>query len=311
MEFRNAFNKNAKPISLLGFGGWQLGNKENWEGPGIEDGISLVKEAYEKGINFFDTAPNYGNGDSEIIIGKALKDVRKNVIINTKIGHGPNGENEFTPDGIRNSIKRSLKKLQTKYIDSVILHNPESYVLEGKSNLFDVLESEKNEGRIRHYGVSIDSLEELKTALKLKGIETIEIMFNIIHQEPKFVFDLVKKRKILLIIKVPLDSGWLTGKYNELSEFKGIRSRWDKETIEVRAHIVEKIKSIVNEDNLVGPALAFIKSFEAVTTIIPGVKNTQQLNDNIRNIDYDLTEKQIFELEKLYEDYIKHQNTPW
>ncbi len=310
MKYRYNFEGKGK-VGLVGFGGWQLGNSENWAGPNYEESITLIKEAYSMGVNFFDTAPNYGSGNSELIIGEALKDVRDNVFINTKVGHGPGGAYEFTPEGIETSIYRSLKKLQTTYLDSVILHNPERYILEGHSDLFNVLKSFKLKGLIRKYGVSIDSLEELKLVLDNTDVDTIEIMFNIIHQEPKYLFDAIKEKNILLIIKVPLDSGWLTGKYDKESDFTGIRSRWSKETIEIRADIIDKIKRIVNTDNLVSPSLKFISKFNAVSVIIPGVKNSQQLISNVESLNYDLSKEKHKELEDLYENYINKIETPW
>lgn len=310
MKYR--YNKSVgKEVSIVGFGAWQLGGNETWGNMSKEEGLSLVKKAIELGVNFFDTAPGYGGGNSELILGEALRGNREQVIINTKVGHGPNGEYEFTKEGINNSINRSLTKLQTDYIDSVILHNPERYILEGKTDLFDELKKYKEKGIIKAYGVSIDSLDELKTVLEHVEVDTIEIMFNMIHQETKELFDECSRRGILLIIKVPLDSGWLTGKYNEDSTFSGVRSRWTKEQIRTRSLIISKIKDIVKQDNLVIPALGFILSFNAVTTVIPGTKNIGQLQTNIQASETELDMSMKSQLEALYEDYIKHQNTPW
>lgn len=310
MVYRYVFDDNKK-VSLIGFGGWQLGNSESWKGPSYEEGINLVKEAFRHGVNFFDTAPNYGQGNSELILGEALKDVREQVVINTKIGHGPDGAYEFTYEGVMKSVERSLGKLQTSYLDSVILHNPERYILEGKSDLFLALEELKSIGKIKKYGVSIDTLEELDIVLNNLHVDTIEIMFNIIHQEPKYLFEQIKERNILLIIKVPLDSGWLTGKYNKDSVFDDIRSRWSSDIIETRASIVSRLQNILGTASLVGPALKFISSFPAVSTIIPGTKNIGQLQANIASLDYPLSKKSITDIEDLYESFIKNKETPW
>ncbi|HOO44043.1 MAG TPA: aldo/keto reductase [Bacillota bacterium] len=310
MEYRYPFNDDLK-IGLIGFGAWQLGNSNNWDGPNYDNGIALVKKAYELGVNFFDTAPNYADGQSEIILGQALKGIREKVFINTKVGHGPNGEYEFTPEGIIKSVHRSLERLQTDYLDSVILHNPERYVLEGHSDLIDTLQELKNKGLVKRIGVSIDTLDELQTVLTNLNIDTIEIMFNLIHQEPKYLFDEVRKRNILLIIKVPLDSGWLTGKYDKNSVFTGIRSRWDLQTIETRAIIVDRIKKILNTSDLSAPALRFIANHKAVSVVIPGIRNESQLLDNISSLDYEVSQNQMDDLDRLYEDFIKNKETPW
>lgn len=310
MKYRYDFEPTGK-VSLVGFGAWQLGNLDNWDGPDHDEAVQLVKQAYDLGVNFFDTAPNYGQGNSERILGEALKDVREHVFFNTKVGHGPDGAYEFTPEGIRRSVRRSLEKLQTTYLDSVILHNPERYILEGKSDLIDTLKALKSEGLIRKYGVSIDTLEELETVLDNLEVDTIEIMFNIIHQEPKARFDEVEKRHILLVVKVPLDSGWLTGKYDRSSTFEGIRSRWDKKTIETRAEIVDDIAQILGTRDLVAPALRFIMDFPAVGTVIPGTKNLAQLKSNVTSVNYQLDPIKKQHLEDLYRQSIVKKETPW
>ena len=229
MKYR-IFKRIDKEISVLGFGGWQLGNTEFWGDMTFESGVSLVKEAIGKGVNFFDTAPGYSSGLSEEIIGEGIKGYRDKVFINTKFGHKADGTSDFKTSSIKESIESSCKRLQTDYIDSVILHNPELFILEGKTDHFKELNRLKQIGKIRAYGVSVDSLEELTTILDNIEIDVIEVMFNVMHQEVAEAFDEIEKRGILLIIKVPLDSGWLTGKYDELSEFTGIRNRWNIET---------------------------------------------------------------------------------
>ena len=297
-------------VSEIGFGGWQLANPL-WGSMAYEEGINLVKKAYEKGINFFDTAPGYSNGLSERIIGEALKDVRENVFINTKFGHNALGETDFSEEAIERSINESLERLQTTYIDSVILHNPPREILEGKTRHEEEFQRIKRIGKIRGYGVSIDTLEELELVLNNWDADVIEILFNIMHQSPKYLFDKVNERGILLSIKVPLDSGWLTGKYNANSKFEGIRTRWSQDVILKRAKIVEKIKNIVKDEDLVKYAIGFILSFDAVKTVITGVKNVEQLEANINASEFKLSEELKQELEKLYEQEIKPLNLPW
>ena len=297
-------------VSEIGFGGWQLANPL-WGSMAYEEGINLVKKAYEKGINFFDTAPGYSNGLSERIIGEALKDVRENVFINTKFGHNALGETDFSEEAIERSINESLERLQTTYIDSVILHNPPREILEGTTRHEEEFQRIKRIGKIRGYGVSIDTLEELELVLNNWDADVIEILFNIMHQSPKYLFDKVNEMGILLSIKVPLDSGWLTGKYNANSKFEGIRTRWSQDVILKRAKIVEKIKNIVKDEDLVKYAIGFILSFDAVKTVITGVKNVEQLEANINASEFKLSEELKQELEKLYEQEIKPLNLPW
>jgi len=310
MEYRVSKKLNRK-ISVLGFGGWQLGNKEFWDGVGYDDGVALVKSAIKEGVTFFDTAPGYSSGMSESIIGEAIIGHRDSVFINTKFGHTAEGHSNFDESVIESEIHNSLKRLKTTYLDSVILHNPPHYILEGKSKHFIELDRLKKKGLIRGYGVSIDSLHELELVLDNLDVDVIEIMFNIIHQEVTNRFEEIKKRGILLVIKVPLDSGWLTGKYNKDSSFSGIRARWNQDSKNIRSSIVDKIKEITKQDNVVQTALSFITSFDAVTTVIPGVKSESQLMKNIEaaNTVMDNTIKD--QLVALYNKEIKYQNTPW
>jgi len=132
-----------KKMSVLGFGGWTLGNNSNGKIMSEEAGVKLVRKAFDEGITFFDTAPNYSLGKSETIIGKALMDVRDKIIINSKFGHQANGKIDFSESKIEESINSSLKRLNTDYLDSVILHNPDMSILKGETDHFKILESLK------------------------------------------------------------------------------------------------------------------------------------------------------------------------
>lgn len=300
-----------KKISKIGFGAWQLGNRKEYESMSDEIGIQLVHDAVQHGITFFDTAPNYGEGNSEKIIGLALEGRKDDIFINTKVGHTQEGKTDFSLNGITKSIQNSLGNLKRSKLDSVILHNPGMDILEGKKGHYEHLKTLKNDGLIDGYGVSIDTPEELKTVLDHSDVDVIELMFNLINQSPKVWFDEVEKRGILLIIKVPLDSGWLTGKFNSESTFTGIRSRWSVQEIKQRAGLVREIKEIVKQDNLVPVALSFILSFKAVTTVIPGTRNEKQLHSNIDTLNFELTNEMKEKLEDLYESKISSLNIPW
>jgi len=308
----NRYIENAPHVSEIGLGAWQLGKDSGWQGMSEKEAIELVHHALDFGINFFDTAPIYGYGSSEERLGKALKGVREHVVINTKVGHGPNGEYEFTEEGIRTSIQRSMKNLQTNYLDSVILHNPNKTIQEGDSPLIDELRNAKQSGLIKGWGFSIDSLDELKLVLENNDdVDTIEIMFNIIHQDPKYLFNEILNRGIFLIIKVPLDSGWLTGKYNKNSTFTGIRDRWTQDVKDIRSYIVNEIRKIIGDSPMSKEALRFILSFHQVSTVIPGTKNIEQLESNVSATNYMMDFDTKMKLEELYEHQIKNLNTPW
>ncbi|MDA3932437.1 MAG: aldo/keto reductase [Tenericutes bacterium] len=308
MEYIQYLNKK---MSVLGFGGWTLGNNSNGKIMSEEEGIKLVKRAYEEGVTFFDTAPNYSLGKSETIIGKALKDIREKIIINSKFGHHADGKIDFSESKIRESIKGSLKRLKTDYLDSVILHNPDMTILKGETDHFKVLESLKEEGLIRGYGVSIDTPEELETVLKNQKVDVIELLYNIFFQSTRNLLKEAKEKGIALVIKVPLDSGWLTGKYDIHSQFSDIRSRWTNEDKERRHFLVNEIKNYVGENDIVKYAMNFLWANDAISTVIPGIRTEKQLNSHLEALAFDYDESLNDKFEKLYDQFIANNPLNW
>ncbi|TVP85922.1 MAG: aldo/keto reductase [Acholeplasmataceae bacterium] len=305
------YAKTDTPVNRLGFGAWQLGNTEFWGHMSVDEGVALVKTAIQRGINFFDTAPGYANGLSETILGMAIKDQREKVVINTKFGHKADGSSDFHPASIRESVLDSLSRLQTDYVDSVVMHNPGFDVLSGQTTHFQMFEQLKDEGLIRAYGVSIDSAEEMDMVLTHLQVDVIEVLFNLFFQAPAKHFKAAASQHISLVVKVPLDSGWLTGKYDEDTIFQGIRSRWDDQTLQRRGKLVRQLKHITGHDNLTPYAMAFILSHPEITAVIPGIKSVKQLDEHIRAAGTPLPDdlKQAFIT--LYEQELKHDPLPW
>ncbi|CCU79075.1 oxidoreductase, aldo/keto reductase family [Halanaerobium saccharolyticum subsp. saccharolyticum DSM 6643] len=298
-------------VSEVGFGAWQLGNTKNWKGATDREAIKLVHKAIDLGCNFFDTAPNYAGGKSEELLGKALKGKREQVIISTKFGHFADGHTDYRPSLIKNSVENSLRKLQTDYLDSLLLHSPPHGIMRGEQNHYQILEELKQSGKIKSYGVSVDTSTEMKYVLENSDSEILEIFFNIFHQDTKDAFPLVKEKDVGLIVKVPLDSGWLTGKYDHNSEFSGIRERWSPQVIKRRADLVERVKEIKSESNsMVQEALEYILSYPEVSTVIPGVRNEKQLKENLSASD-NITSERVKEYEKLYSENIEDNLLPW
>jgi aryl-alcohol dehydrogenase-like predicted oxidoreductase len=297
-------------VSEIGFGSWQLGNTEDWKGATGEEAINLVHQALDKGCNFFDTAPNYARGKSEELLGKALQDRREEVVISTKFGHFPDESVDYNPDLLRESVETSLKKLQTDYVDSVLLHNPPQEYLDGSSEHFKILSQLKEEGLIKAYGASVDTSEEILKLLDTTESQVIEVMFNILYQEPRQVFKKAAEQGVGLIIKVPLDSGWLTGKYDHTSEFDDNRERWSKEVVERRASLVEKIKQIKPEEkNMVQEALGFILSYPEISTVIPGIRKEEHLQQNLSASS--IPAERVKKYEQFYDKNIKGNELPW
>jgi len=310
----NKLISGAPAVSEIGLGAWQLGESPDWKSPSENEAIELVKKSIELGVNFFDTAPNYGFGTSEERLGKALKGVdRDRIVINTKFGHTVSGELDYRSDAIRRSLEGSLRRLQTDYVDSIILHNPPFKMLDGnKNDHYEVLEQLKDEGKIKAYGASLDTSEEMKLLMETTGSEVVEAFFNIFHQEAAEAFDEAQKRGVGIIVKIPLDSGWLSGKYSEESTFGDIRDRWSREDIKTRAGLVQKLRVILGDErNLVHTALSFCLAYDAVTTVIPGNKNISQLKSNLESLKHPVSKELVEKLEAFYRDEVKELNLPW
>ena len=299
-------------VSDVGFGAWQLGNAKDWGKMSDEEAIRLGHEAMDSGCTFFDTAPNYGLGKSEELLGKALKGRRDQVVISTKCGHQADDNQSFESDDIIASVEDSLKRLNTDYVDSLLLHNPPFEVLDQSSPQFDVLEKLKRQGKVRAYGASVDTGREVDQLLENTDSQLIEVMFNVFYQEPLEAMKRAYSEDIGLIVKVPLDSGWLTGKYDTESSFTGIRSRWSEEDIRKRGELVKKVRHIIGDDtSMVKIALQYVLSYKEVSAVIPGARNSEQLQQNLSASQSLLSDDRVQALKGLWIEEIKGQSLPW
>jgi len=301
-------------VSELGFGAWQLGVESGWKSVSATDADRMVRTALDSGINFYDTAPNYGHGTSEERLGNVFNTLdRESIVVNTKFGRLDDGTVDFSAAQIRGSIERSLKRLQIDYVDSAIIHSPPRELLDGnKVDHYEILERLKDEGKIRAYGASVDFAVEIETLLETTNAKVFQCFFNILHQDAKNAFDAVQAHGATVIAKIPFDSGWLTGKYHGESQFEGVRARWSEEDIRTRARLVDHVKDIVGNDiPLMGAALSFCTAFDAVSTVIPGAVSEEQLRGNIASIQHSLDASQRAALEAFYEQEVRPLGLPW
>jgi len=313
MKYNKLINE-SPAVSAIGLGAWQLGVQSGWKEMEENEAIALVQTSFEMGVNFFDTAPNYGLGTSELRLGKALKGYdRDRLVVNTKFGHRDTGGTDYDSKSIRRSLEGSLKRLQMDYVDSLIIHNPPFEYLDGtKNDHYEILEQLKEEGKIKAYGASLDTYKEIETLLQTTNSKVIEVFFNIFHQDAARAFDLAKEKKVGIIVKIPLDSGWLTGKYNENSVFNDVRKRWSTQEIRTRAALVNKVKTIIGpEANLAHTALSFCLAYDAVSTVIPGNTSLQQLKDNLSGITKPVSKQLVEQLETFYQQEVRSLNIPW
>jgi aryl-alcohol dehydrogenase-like predicted oxidoreductase len=310
----NRYIQDAPLVSEIGLGAWQLGIDSGWQGMSEKEAYGIVQKSLEYGINFFDTAPNYGYGTSEDRLGKSLKGIdRSKIVINTKFGHTDSGITNYNSSYIRESLEGSLKRLQVDYVDSLIIHNPPLEYLDGnKNDHYEILERLMEEGKIKAYGASLDTHEEMILLMNTTNAKVIEAFFNILHQDASRAFDIAIEKEVGIIAKIPLDSGWLSGKYNAESTFHDIRSRWSKEDIETRADLVNKVKSIIGiEEHLAQIAILFCLGYDAVSTVIPGNVNIAQLTNNVASINNPISRELIEKLEDFYLNEVKPFNLPW
>jgi aryl-alcohol dehydrogenase-like predicted oxidoreductase len=299
-------------VSEIGFGGWQLANPV-WGMQDADEAVRMVQVARDAGCNFFDTAPGYSEGRSEGLLGRALHIVRGQVVLCSKFGHTAEGETNFDVAALRPAVAASLRRLQTDYLDVLLVHNPPADLMDGnRTALYGELERLKKEGWLRCYGVSLDSGDDLAQVVATTGSGVIEVLFNAFHQEPLTAFAGAQKKGVGLIAKVPLDSGWLSGKYRSDSRFAGVRDRWTPEIITRRAALVKQFADLVPSGlSLSHAALRYVLAQPELSTVIPGAKTTGQVLDNIAAGNAVLPPETVRAIRALWERELKMAPLPW
>jgi len=275
------------------------------------ESLSAIETALDLGVNFIDTSDAYGAGYGETLLGNALKGKRDKVIIATKGGNvmtGPNrGKRIFEPDYIGRVLEESLTRLQTDRIDLYQLHNPTVEVIQNGA-VWEVLERAKRAGKILHYGVSINSIEEAIAAVQDGRSDTIQIEYNLLAQEPaEKIFPLAAKANVGIIARVPLRRGILTGKLTIADEarFQGddVRARSFKgEAFRSELAKADQLRFLVRGGiaSLTQAALAFCVADPAVSTTIPGARNAAQMRENASAGDLELPRQDLDRIAELW-----------
>jgi aryl-alcohol dehydrogenase-like predicted oxidoreductase len=299
-------------VSEIGLGAWQLANPD-WGLHDTDEALRIVHQSLDAGCNFFDTAPGYGYGRSEQLLGQALESARRDVIICTKFGYSPEGVANFSTDNIRPILEGSLRRLRTDYVDILLLHNPERELMDGReASQYEELEKLKAEGKLREYGVSLDWEVELRMITETTKSNAAEVMYNALYQEPRGAFERARARGVGLIVKVPLDSGWLSGRYRGDHQFTDVRQRWSPEVLARRSALIEQFAALIPPGtSLAHAALQYILAQPAVSTIIPGPKSVEQALDNFAAADKQLPPEVVGAIDALWEREIAHDPLPW
>jgi aryl-alcohol dehydrogenase-like predicted oxidoreductase len=307
------FGDTGMNVSAVGLGAWQLANPD-WKLHDTSEALRIVHASLDAGCNFFDTAPGYGYGRSEELLGQGLKRARQSVIICTKFSHhGADGADDFATEHIRPVLEGSLRRLQTDYVDMLLLHNPPRELMDGRTaSQYEELERLKAEGKIREYGVSLDWRVEVEMVVETTKSKALEVFYNALYQEPRGAFAQAQESGVGLIVKVPLDSGWLSGRYRGDSRFDDVRKRWSPEVIARRGALVEQFAALVPPGtSLAHAALQYTLAHPAISTTIPGAKSVAQALDNFAAADRELPADVVRAIDDLWEREIAADPLPW
>ena len=276
-------------VSVIGLGTWQFGGE--W---GIDftqkEVDAILGTAKDVGINLIDTAECYGDHLSESLIGSSIKDNRDKWIVATKFGHHYHGFMErtrhFDPEDVVKQLDESLRKLKTDYIDIYQMHSGLDDEFQN-AGLWEILLKQKEKGKIRHLGLSISGNDNIFQTARAKdiGAETIQVVYSRLDREPEAgVLPQCKKDNLGVFARVPLASGLLSGKYKPGHKFTGtnVRATRANQTTQDRLNEVAKISiEEVPEGVAMAPwALSWCLGNRAVTAVIPGSKNPDQVLSN-------------------------------
>jgi len=288
-------------ISEVGLGTWQLGSAD-WGNVSDEDAFKILDAFITAGGNFIDTADVYGMGVSESIIGKFLKTVDKPIYVATKLGRKGDAGGwppAYTFDYLKRHVEDSLKHLGQSQLFLEQLHCVPTEVMR-KGEIFDHLRKLQQEGLIKHFGASVETSEEALICLEQEGLASLQIIFNLFRQHvAEEVFAKAKEKGVGIIVRVPLASGLLSGKFSEQTTFSANDHRNYNangeafntgETfsgVEFRegVKLANKIKGMLPDSRMPQWAIRWILDHPEVTTVIPGASKVWQVYSNIESSD--------------------------
>jgi aryl-alcohol dehydrogenase-like predicted oxidoreductase len=320
MKYRE-LGRTGWKISEISFGAWAIGGF--WGEVDDRESLAALHRAVDLGVNFFDTADVYGDGRSERLLARLRRERSEEIIIATKAGRRlePHVASGYNRENLNAFVNRSLQNLETDALDLLQLHCPPTDVYY-HPQLFAALDDLVKEGKIRHYGVSVERVEEALKAIEYPSVQTVQIIFNIFRRRPaELLFAEAKKRKVGILARVPLSSGMLTGKMTLQTQFADDDHRafnrhgemFDRgETFsgvnyKTGLQAVEELRALLPEGVTMAQfALRWILMFDAVTCAIPGAKRPEQVEENARAADLPpLTAETMQATEKIYDDNLR------
>ncbi len=318
---QKAFGQSGRSVSEVGLGTWQIGG--SWGEISEDESLEILQTALAEGVNFFDTADVYGNGRSEALIGRFLREKpSENVFVATKLGRGgdPGWPENFTLPAMRVHTENSLRRLGVESLDLTQLHCVPTEVLR-QGEIFENLRTLKSEGKIQRFGASVESMEEARLCLQQDDLASLQIIFNIFRQKPiTTLFDEAQAKGVALIARVPLASGLLSGKFKSNTHFATDDHRnfnRDGEAFNVGetfaglpfekgVELSDKLKTMVPAGmTMAQMALRWIVDFKAISTVIPGASSHAQVQSNASVSDVPPLSKELHQkLRAFYENEV-------
>ncbi len=308
-------------VSEISFGAWAIGG--TWGEQRDEDSMATLHRALDLGVNFFDTADVYGDGRSEKLIARLRRERSEPFHVATKAGRrlSPHVADGYNARNLTAFVERSLKNLETDCLDLLQLHCPPPDVYY-RPEVFAVMDKLVAAGKVRHYGVSVEKIEEALKAIEFPNVKTVQIIFNLFRHRPaELFFPEAIRRKVGIIVRVPLASGLLTGKLTRQSKFAADDHRhfnrqgeaFDRgETFsgvdyETGLRAVEELRGQLPAGvTLPQLALRWILMFKAVSCVIPGARRPDQMEDNARAASLKpLSSAKMSALQRIYDRRIR------
>jgi aryl-alcohol dehydrogenase-like predicted oxidoreductase len=279
-------------VSEIGFGTWGLGGNAKGSvayGPTDDaESARALHAALDTGIDFFDTADLYGFGHSEGLLGKALREVRSRIVIASKAGMlDARGTQDFSPRHLRQALEQSLARLKTDYIDLYQLHSPPIDLFRETDDVVAELERFRRSGKIRAYGLSARSPDEALVAVEEFGFPCVQVNFSLVDQRAadNKLLEACRRHNAGFIARTPLCFGFLTGRYGDATRFDEFdhRNRWTPAQRERWSGALGRFVSTIAARPGQTPAqfaLRFCLSFDAVSTVIPGMLTVDHVREN-------------------------------
>lgn len=320
MQYRE-LGRTGWKVSTVSFGAWAIGG--SWGSVDDRESLAALHRSIDLGVNLIDTADVYGDGRSERLVARLRKERKETIYVATKAGRrlDPHLAGGYNRENLTAFVERSLKNLDTEAIDLLQLHCPPTGVYY-MPETFGALDQLVQAGKLRHYGVSVEKVEEALKAIEFPNVQSVQIIFNILRQRPaELFFPEAQKRKVGILARVPLASGLLTGKLTPRSTFESDDHRafnrhgeaFDRgETFsgvdyETGLRAADELRELVPGGwSMSQFALRWILMFEAVTCTIPGAKNPAQAEDNARAADLpSLPDRTMEKVRAIYSDQIR------